>query len=274
MSAVIERVLVALDATAENRIAIDTAVQLAAHAKKPLHAVFVEDVELLSLVALSVARQFVPGAGGARLTLEEVELQLRAAADRAREDLFEAARGHALECSFEVVRSASETALVIASDRDLVVAGALARPVAGRFRIDSRWLAALQLAPAPVLLARERRDPSRGVAALLRERSPGSGRLLQSAARIAEFGSRPLTVICPPALAAAGDFARWVDEQIKPSIVRPRIEAAPGERAALYARIAELDCGLLAIGTGAAEGGSERLRELTDRLSCDVLFVR
>jgi len=274
MSEIIERVLVALDATAETRTAIDIAAGLAARAKAPLHAVFVEDEDLLSLAGLPVARQVVRGAGGGPLSTEEVELHLRAAATRAREEILVAARLHSLECSFEVVRGGAEAALSAASERDLVVAGALARPFAGHFRVESRWLAALDLAPGPFLLARESRKKSGGVVALLRERTAGAARLLQAAARIAELGGGPLTVICPSALAAAKDFAKWVDEQIEPSTARLQIEAAPAEPAALQARIAELDCGLLAIGVGAAEGGPEPLRELTERLDCDVLIVR
>jgi nucleotide-binding universal stress UspA family protein len=274
MSEIIERVLVALDATAETRTAIDTAAGLAARAKAPLHAVFVEDEDLLSLASLPIARQVIRGAGAGPLTTEEVELHLRAAATRAREDILVAARMHSLECSFEIVRGGAEAALSAASEHDLIVAGALARPVAGHFRVESRWLAALDLAPGPFLLTRESRKQSSRVVVLLRERGAGSGRLLQAAARMAELGGHPLTVICPSALVAAKGFAKWVDEQIEPSTVQLQIEAAPAEPAALQARIAELDCGLLAIGAGAAEGGPERLRELTERLDCDVLIVR
>ena len=48
----IERVVVPLDAAAENRTAIETAARLAARAKVPLHGIFVEDEELLHLARL------------------------------------------------------------------------------------------------------------------------------------------------------------------------------------------------------------------------------
>lgn len=275
MSETIERVLVALDATADSRSVIDTAMRLAAGVKAPLHAVFVEDGDLLSLAGLAVARQVIPGTGAGPLTTDEVELHLRAAASRAREAILVAARTLALECSFEIVRGAAEAALSSASARDLVVAGALARPVAGHFRVESRWLAALDLMPGPFLLACEGPKASSGVVALLPEQSAASGRLLQAAARIAQFSGGSLTLICPPALAKAEDFTKWVGAQIEPSTIRPRIEAAsPGEPAALQARIAELGCGLLAIGAGTAESGVARLREWTGQLDCDVLIVR
>lgn len=272
MTAVIERVVLVLDAAAESGAAISAAVRLAADAKTPLHGVFVEDEDLLRLAALPVARQLIHGGATASLTTEEIELQLRAAAFRVRRDLLIATQARAVAFSFEVVRGSAESILSAASDRDVVVAGALARPVAGQFRVESRWLTALERVPGRVLLTRESQD-RRGAVVLLRERSAGSARLLQAAARIAELRGAPLTVISPPPLAESAGFADWVDEQIEPSAVHRQFEAAPAEPTAFHARIAELDCGLLAIGAGTAEGGPERRRELTERLDCDVLVV-
>jgi nucleotide-binding universal stress UspA family protein len=271
VSGVVDRVLVALDATAETRAAIDTAVRLAARSKAPLHAVFVEEEDLLSVAGLSVARQIVLGAGTAPLTAAEVELHWRAAAARAHEDIRVAARGHGLEISFEVVRGAMETALAVASERDLVVAGAFARPVAGHFRVQSRWLAALELAPGPVLLAGGGGPNSGGVVALLPDRSAGSARLLRAAAPLAELGGGRLTLISPPALVAVQNFRKWITEQIDAPALQVRIEAAPADPMALPGRIVELGCRLLAMGAIETEG---RLSEMTRRFACDLLVVR
>ena len=59
MTKAIERVLLTLDATADTRTAITIAVRLAARAGVRLHAVFVEDEELLNLARLSIAREVV-----------------------------------------------------------------------------------------------------------------------------------------------------------------------------------------------------------------------
>ena len=274
MNGVIERVLVALDAAADTRTAIAAAVRLAARAGTPLHAVFVEDEDLLSLAGSPIARHIVSGAGAAPLSAADVELQLRAAAARARAEILAAARAQAVRFSFEVVRGAAAAALAAASERDLIVAGALARPVAGHFRIESRWLAALELAPGPFLLARDSGAKSGGVAALLRSRSAAAGRVIHAAARIAELGGAGLTVIAPAALAAAADFAAWAGAQAAPAAVALRIEAAPSDAAALQRRLAELDSTLLAVGADAAEDGIEPLRRLAARLVCDMLVVR
>ncbi|HTW50903.1 MAG TPA: hypothetical protein VME45_03305 [Stellaceae bacterium] len=272
MSAPIERIFVILDAAAETSAAIAAAVRLAARSKTPLHAVFVEEEDLLSVAGLSVARHIVPGARSARLTGAEVELHWRAAAARARDDLMAAARAQMLRCSFEVVRGAAETVLAGVAKGDLVVAGARTRPFAGHLRVRSRWLAVLEAASGPFLLAQDGHGTKGGIVVLLRERSADSARLLQAAARLAEPGATPLTVIAPPALATARSFQKWIADQVEPGGVQPTIEAAPAATTALLHRVRELDCRVLAIDAATTE--RDRLAEITERFACDILVVR
>lgn len=266
-----DRIVLALDATAEASAAIDLAVRLAARAKLRLHAVFVEDQELLHLAGSSFAREVVAGGGGGPLCTEEVELHLRAAASRSQENVRAALRDHALEFSFEIIRGPAEAALSIVGEHDLVIAGGLARPVAGYFRLDSRWPASLTTTPGSFLLTKERRGSGGGVAVLLRGRGTTATRLLQTAARVAQLEGGLLTVICRAALAAAKDLGEWVEAQTAFIGVRPQIETAPADWDALRTRIAELDCGLLALDVTATE--REQLSALTKRLGCDVLVV-
>lgn len=274
MSAAIERVIVSLDVASENRAAIETAARLAARAKVPLHGVFIEDEELLQVAALPFTRQFTPGPGVRPFTFDETELHLKAAAERTRRELIAAARRHRVEVSFEVVRGGSATALSGASERDLVVAGAVCRPIAGYFRVECRWWSSIEIAPGPFLLARHGFDAISGVVVLLRDRGPASARLLATAADVAATGDGALTVICPAAIAGAADFTDWLAERFGGFPVRLRIEVAPGEPAALHRRIEELGGHLLAIEAGSVEGGAERLREFVERFACDVLIVR
>ena len=82
MSGPIERLVVTLDAASESRTAIDTAVRLAARTGAPLHGLFVEDDDLLSLAGLPFACQVTIGRGAEKLSSETIALQLRAAAER------------------------------------------------------------------------------------------------------------------------------------------------------------------------------------------------
>ena len=159
MSGSIARVVVPLDAASENREAIATAARLAAHARVPLHGVFVEDEDLLRLARLPFVRHVMPGPGLEPLSVETLERQLRAAAERARKELAAAAARHRIDWSFEVVRRANGPLLVAASEHDLVVAGALSRPVGGHFRVEWRWWSAIASIPGPLLLAQRGWDP-------------------------------------------------------------------------------------------------------------------
>lgn len=270
----IERVVVPLDAASESLTAIETAARLAARAQAPLHGIFVEDEDLLHLASLPFARQTTLGAGAEKLTTEHVELHLRIAAERARLELLAAAKRHGVECSFEIVRGASESALTAASERDLVVAGGLTRPIAGHFRVECRWWSSIEVTPGPFLLARHAWDASGCVVMLLRDRGAASIRLLEAAAQIAQAADRILTVICPPEIAGAERFEKWIADRLADHPVRLQVEIAPAETAALHRRIGELDCRCLAVEAGLAEGGADRLRELVERFACDILVVR
>ncbi|MBV8121558.1 MAG: hypothetical protein JO081_16655 [Alphaproteobacteria bacterium] len=270
MSAEISRVVLALDASVEPRTAIGLAVRLAARAATPLRVVFVEDEDLLCLVGLPIGREVVHGGGASALTTEQMELHLRAAAMRAEQDVREAVRSHAVEYSFEVVRGAAGAVFSAASERDLIIASALARPVAGYFRLASRWLAVLEQTPRPLLLTKEAWHKTGGVTVLVRDRSPGSARLLQAAAPIAKLDSEPMRVVCPPTLANAKDFTEWLDEQVSSSTVQVQLEAA-SEPAALDRQLVGSNSGTLAVAAAAAEG--QRLKEFAESFAGNLLIV-
>ena len=268
----IERVVVPLDATSESHAAIDTAARLAARAVAPLHGIFIEDEDLLHVASLPFTRQTTLGAGVEELSREHVELHLKAAAERARRDLSAAAKRHRVTATFEIARGASTSALSLATEHDLVVAGGQTRPIGQHFRLECRWISSLDVAPGPFLLVRHAWNHAGSVVMLLRDRGAASARLLQAAARIAEAANRDLTVICPPAVAGREGLDKWISERLAGFAVRLQIEVAPAEPALLRARIAELGCRMLAI-EGGAEGGSDRLREFVEHFACDILTV-
>src|SRR5579872_1367450 len=53
-----KRIVIACDASTENRVAIETGASLAARLNASVHGVFVEDAGLLDLAGLPFARQF------------------------------------------------------------------------------------------------------------------------------------------------------------------------------------------------------------------------
>src|SRR5262245_37957611 len=139
MTGRIDRVVVTFDSVSEDAAAIEIAVRLAARAHLPLYGVFVEDEDLLAMANSPVARHVTFGGAAQPYTSEAIELQLETEANRARHALFEAAKRRGVKCTFEVVRGALSVAAAHVSERDLVVAAALGRPIAGHFRLECRW---------------------------------------------------------------------------------------------------------------------------------------
>ena len=188
----IERVVVPLDAAAENRTAIETAARLAARAQVPLHGIFVEDEELLHLARLPFARQHTLGAAAERLTTEHIELHLQLASERARQELVAAAARHGVAASFEIVRGRATNFIAAAAENDLVVAGALTRPIGAHFRVDCRWWSAVATTPGPFLQAR---DAGGAILLLLGERGGVAARLLEIEAEPAETYTCDIVIV-------------------------------------------------------------------------------
>jgi nucleotide-binding universal stress UspA family protein len=270
MKSGVERIVVSLDAASENATAIDTAASLAAHWDAHLHGVFVEDEDLLNLAGLPFARQITLHSGAEPLTAEEVERHLRAAAETARQALGAAAARHGVKSSFEVIRG-SPRELLGTSEGDFVVACSVTRPIGAHFRVECCWWSSIGIAPGSFLLARCPWNIAGSVLALLRDREPASARVLEAAARLAEVKGGVLTVLAP---FGSQGFDQWITGRLAPYSLRLQIELAPPDLPALHNRISELDCRLLVVEASAAKGSTDGLRELSQRLSCDLLFVQ
>ena len=273
MTQEIKRVIVPLDAASEAGTAIDTAAHLAARWRVPLHGVFIEDEELISLAGLPFARQVTLGAGLEPLTKDHVEDHFRAFAERARRELAAAADRHDVKWSFEIVRSplARDT---LGGEHDFVVAGAASRPIGDHFRIASRWQSWMAIVARPFLLAKREWETGGSVLTLLRRRDPKSARALDIAAQIAGFRSGNLTVAGAPDLAGSDDFTAWVSEFLEGRSLRLQTEPVATEPAALRQRITELDCRLLVLEASEQDAQPDELRQLVEQLACDVLIIR
>jgi hypothetical protein len=269
----IERVVVPLDAASENRTAIAIAARLAARWKAPLHGIFIEDEDLLRLTSLPFAREVVLGSGSEKLTTESVEQHLHAAAETARQALADAAARHRITWSFETIRGSAPGTVVAASGHDFVVACGLTRPVGAHFRVDSRWWSAIAHTAGPFLLTRNSWGKDGSVVTLLRDRKPGSARLVEAAAEIAAAAGCGLTVICSAEAAADKGFGAWLTERLEQHPVAVQVEVLPGDPGDLRKKMAELNCRVLALEAGSEQVGSDRLREMIYQCDCDVLVV-
>jgi len=159
----VRRVVVALDASAPGKAALEAAAALAARLDAELVAVFVEDINLLHLAGLPFAREIgYPSAIRRSIDAPAMERTMRLFADEARRSVELFAERTPLRWTFEVTRgSLPEQLLESAAEAEFIIAA-----LAGSER------AALQLAEmckesgsTSLLWARTRRE----LEALLRE---------------------------------------------------------------------------------------------------------
>lgn len=273
MSQMIERIVVALDATSENRTAIATATRLASRWKARLHGIFVEDDDLIRLARLPFARQVTFGFGVEPLNLQQARRQTHAFAERARTELAAAARRHHLEWSFEIVHDGTAGRLGDTETADFLVCGTTTRPIGGHFRVECRWWSVVEPGVSSLLLTHG--DWREGtVAVVLTDREPPSERLVAAAAQLAEAHGGRLAVICTPELANEPGFKAWIDGCVAGASVTIELDLSPMEPVALVRRFAELGCRIVALASGTPQAQPERLREIVAKVSCDVLVVR
>ena len=189
-----------------------------------------------------------------------------------RRELAASADRHGVQWSFETVRGPLAPA-TLGGEHDFVVAAAESRPIGDYFRLASRWSSWIAIVAHPFLLAKRQWETGGSVLTLMRRRDPKSVRTLDIAAQIAGFGNGALTVAGAPELTGSDDFTTWVSELLERHSLRLQTEAVASEPAGLRQRIIELDCRLLVLEAGEQDARPDNLRELVEKLACDVLII-
>lgn len=183
----IRRILVALDASANSRAALETAVNLAALLRSEVHGLFVEDINLVRLTELPFVREILFAAPALRqLESEELQRKLRARAAVLRHELQELTGEHKVPGYFRVIRGAVEQELLTAAtemEADLLAVGRLGHSIGRRGRLGSTARAVVMRAAPAVLLVRT--DVGSGPIVTLYDGSATGRRALSLAARLA-----------------------------------------------------------------------------------------
>lgn len=178
----VRRILVALDPCGDYTAAFAEISRLAARLEAEVAALFVEDTNVLRSAALPFARRFA-GAAGAwqEFDVRDVERELRSLAAGARKALAAAAAHHQVRWTFRVVRGRIGVEVATAAGQaDLVVLGRRGPAPESAARLSAQ-------ASRSVLLLGALGATALGVVAVY-DGSPGAGRALAAAARLAEPG--------------------------------------------------------------------------------------
>lgn len=122
---VVRRILIALDASPHSLAALQAAAEIASHLDAELWGLYVEDINLLRLSELPIAREIrFYSATLNEIDKEHLEINLRAQASRARRALTSTAEHARLRHSFHVRRGDISTELLHAAEEvDMIIMG-------------------------------------------------------------------------------------------------------------------------------------------------------
>lgn len=213
--AVVRRVLVALDASAPGRAALEAASVLADRIGAELAALFVEDENLLRLAALPRATAFSATGAGAR-TLDPISMgrELRVVGERLRRAVEDVASRLRVHATFRATRGhVLPEILAAAREADLVVIGRRGEN-AGPRALGSTARAVASTGRAVLLIAADERLEAPVVVAV--DGSAEGDAALDLAAAVARAARGRLVVLAAPgAGSSAQEVARHAEERLR-----------------------------------------------------------
>ena len=265
------RILVALDASSENRAALEAAVDLAARMEAELLGLFVEDVNLLRLARLSSAREVrFARTLGAPPSMGAIRRGLKVQAATARRALEAAAARRGLRWSFRVARgNVAVEILAVAPEVDLMIVGRTGGPLHSHARMGANALAVAAGAPRAVLVPG--RIVSDGPTLAVYDESPMASRALATAARLT--GGEGMVVLVPD-VAANGkrDLVPEVEAWLKRHGVAARVRrVAPAH--GLAAAVNEEFPRVCVLSRECACWGEESAEKVVDDIDALVLLI-
>jgi nucleotide-binding universal stress UspA family protein len=272
----IERILVALDASPHSLAALQAAADLADKLGAELRGLFIEDINLLRLAQLPVARELrYPRATSDKLDAMQMEAQLRSQGALAQRYLEEIAARRHLACSFSVMRGlVANTLLQAAQESDLLVLGRISYSLVRTTRLGSTAQTAVSQTQRSVLLMHPRADLS-GPPLLIYDGSPAGERALSLAIGLTPRNGRLSILLYAP---DDEDVQRLI-EQISAQTEARQIEAAYRRLHRFYAQevnelIQDSDSSLLILSDAYDHLSIAKLNQFMEQLTCPVLLVR
>jgi nucleotide-binding universal stress UspA family protein len=271
----IQRILIALDASHHSLAALRAAARLASSLEAELHGLFVEDINLLRVAGLPMARELpFPFAAHAPMNPQRMRRQLRAQARQARRALASICRQQQIEWTFQVVRGGvSSKVLEEAAKADLLCLGRVSRPVMPRPGLGSTARAAATRAQRSVLLISHGTQIHPPVVVAYDGSSDAQPALLLASRLSQELGGF-LSILVP---ADAARSSEEIQQQIAHRLnsenlmIRYRELVGSGVMPLISAMQFER-CGLLVLGKAMLP--SDDVGELVDAVDCPVLLVQ
>ncbi len=277
------RILLALDATADDPAGLDALASLAARLQAEVHGLTVEDAEELDLADHPGVR-FVSRVSTTVVRMERgvVERSQRHRAETSRRTLAGVMAAHRVKASFEVRRGpVADEVIAQAEDADLIVlgwgSGGFAVRVPGR---PGRIACAVaERSQRPVLLLHPG-SPAGGPMLLAYDGTPAGEKALDAAIEIARSrdghaGSPVAVALLTARLSDAEAWRTDVAARLATHGITSRFLHFPGAAAAdLIAAARQSGAALMVFGVEGPSCCGGEVRAVLDRAGCSVLLVR
>jgi len=273
----IRRILLALDTATHSLAAFEATTALAARLDAELHALFVEDINLLRLAALPFARETrLTSATTRRLQNSEMEHALRAEAMRAQATLATVATRLHVRWSFQVTRGqVAAQVRAVAMETDLVAFIFSGGVPAGLTQVAATMETLMRGAPCPLLML----PPGAGIRppfVVVYDGTPASARALRLAAQLAQAEVTGVTVLLaaiePPVLRRLRSEADALLADSKVTAQYPLLPRADAADVARVVRAASAGTLLMAADSPVFDGDARR--RLLGELECAALLTR
>jgi nucleotide-binding universal stress UspA family protein len=273
----IRRILLALDTATHSLAAVEATTALAARLDADLHALFVEDINLLRLAALPFARETrLTSATTCRLQNPDMERALRAEATRAQATLATVATRLHVRWSFHVTRGqVAAQVRAAAMETDLVALTFPAGAPAGLTHVAATMETIMRGAPCPLLML----PPGAGIHppfVVVYDGSPASARALRLATQLAQAEATGVTVLLATVEPSALRRLRSeTDALLAGTKVTARYPVLPRPDATAIARaVRAAAAGTLLMSADSPVFDGAARRRLLEELECAALLTR
>ncbi|HZT70541.1 MAG TPA: universal stress protein [Terriglobia bacterium] len=274
---VVRRILVALDASAQSLAALHAAVILAAGLGADLEGLFVEDINLMRMAMLPVARRVLyPSAAEETLDSSRMEREMRVLARQAQESLATMAERSGIRWSFRVVRGkVTVEILSAASESDLLTVGKSGWSLARKMQLGSTAHNAAVHAPKALLLVKRPLAANRPVIALY-DGSVHAEQALKAAAKFARaFQGRLIVFLLADDQQQLAALKRAAGPLIKATEIQARFRPVIGPAAQRLADAIESEAGgLLVLSRQYKDLSEQDVQDLLRAVGNPVLLVR
>ena len=273
--AIIQRILVALDASSYSLAALEAAARLAATLEAELDGLYVEDVNLLRWAELPFTRVVrYPASTDEEIDAVIMEEQLRRRAESARRALAHIARELDVTWSFKVVRGQVTSELLAAAlEADMLALGWLSYPRTRRRRLGSTALALATQSPRVVWLPSREAAEEDAPIFVTYDGSP----VARKALALADHLAAQAPIVC--VLTGPADAVRQLKEEVQGLLTTKEARQVmfrhlPEVSVENLARLVQLEQGGALVVGGQIPFPELALEYLLNKLDCSLLLVR